>query len=231
MKKLQFLILSSLLCISVEAQEILIHEAPENYTYKAKRGPNLSHFEHLYVGTGSMFFTEETDSIELRYPQTWKWYLGYRYKKRLCEFVSLGIELEYAIETYDIKQNKKKGIPDTLIHKKEKIEIQKIGSDVYVRLNWKKRGNFMGTFLDLGLGYHHSFHFKYLLEDEINQIKRKTINKGYRMHEPWTLKYFARLGHNRFIMELSYNAGRSFRKRSAYPDFPPLGIALELALF
>src|SRR6185436_7902285 len=80
---------------------------------------------------------------------------GVRKKFKVGSCYSLGWELNVRQSIFKIKQADGKTFPDTLLNKAERMEFTSLGLGWFNRFNFDtKRGNYMGTFLDVGIfGY------------------------------------------------------------------------------
>jgi hypothetical protein len=230
MKKWIYLILL-LLSLNASAQKILLEEDPAVDTTDTDFGPNQRNFVHFYYGYG-MFFGKENKGAEIHNGNSYYLTAGLRYKHKITEFYSLGADLAYTNATYRLKQNSAKIVPDTLQHKKERLSWMYFNASVYNRFNFKKRGDILGSYIDIGAeaGYSFSFvHFYYDRADDGRAIKTRV--RGLDYFQPFYYSAFARLGFDRLSLSCSYRLSNLFKSKSNYPDLPPLCISLQLAIY
>lgn len=150
LKFILFLI-ATILFSDVYSQEIIIEKNLEENPYAQKEnGPNLKHFRHLYVDLEFFTGTGQTGT-HINYGSSYVTGAGFRYKLKLTELYSIGYDLGYTRFNYNIRQENSKFFPNNITHDKEKIVIHTLNLEFYNRINLKKRGNQIGTYIDFGV--------------------------------------------------------------------------------
>jgi hypothetical protein len=226
-----FVLTSLLLAVSfVRGQDLLLVDTVADYSQLDKTGPNLSHYAHAYFGLGlNIPLSDTTASILI--PSSYYTNFGIRYKKKICNYFAVGADLTYTFSRYKLKQDSAKIIPDTILHKKEYLNFNKLGIGVYTRFNFDKRGNKMGTFLDLGATGEWNMTATNLTKDKINDYRVIVRNKGMKPYEPFTYSVFARFGINRYVLTATYRLSSMYKSDYYKKELPPFSIGLEIGFF
>lgn len=150
LKYFLFLLLT-LIFADLHSQEIIIEKDLKKSPYaKEENGPNLKHFRHLYLDLEFFTGTGQTGT-RINYGSSYITGAGFRYKLKLTELYSIGYDLGYSRFNYNIRQESSKLFPNIIIHDKEKIVIHNLNLELYNRINLKKRGNQIGTYIDVGI--------------------------------------------------------------------------------
>ncbi len=115
-------------------------------------GANKTHYVHAYFNF--MFATppDEGNDADIFYGKSHSVSYGVRYRFKIADFFAIGAGLNYTYYAWHFKQTDTKRIPTSVIYDKEKLKINTLGADVFLRFNFGKRNNTVGNYLDLG-GY------------------------------------------------------------------------------
>jgi len=149
--KIFFFLVLSMIFADLFSQEIIIEKDLKESPYaKKENGPNLKHFRHLYLDLEFFTGTEQTGT-RINYGSSYVTGAGFRYKLKLTELYSIGYDLGYSRFNYNIRQENSKFFPNNIIHDKEKIVLHNLNLEFYNRINLKKRGNQIGTYIDIGI--------------------------------------------------------------------------------
>ncbi len=219
-----------LIVYSSFAQEILLSENVKGDTIQPTKGPNLKHYKHFYWSISFPFVTNE----DVAYTQpalTTINDLGLRFKRKLNNTFSVGTDFSFNWASYRIKQDIFKSIPDSTEHKREKFIINSVSPAVYARINFGKRGNSIGTYLDLGA--YGSFNVKraHYTYDEINDEIVKTTTSRLKYMEKYAYGLLARLGTNNFALTAKYRLSKPFTEESGFAELPKLAVGIEFGMF
>ncbi len=214
----------------VQAQKVLIEEEPPQDTIKENFGPNLKNFSHMYIGYGT-FWGKENTGAEIRNLQSYYLTIGGRSKYRINDFYSLGFEISFSNYTYRLKQLYNKQLPDNRIHKRERLSFNYINLGLYNRINFYKRGNVLGAYLDLGAegGFCFSFVHSYYDKTDAGNIRTRVRKLDY--YAPFYYSAFARLGYDRLTISCSYRFSHLFKTAYNYPDLPPITLSMQIGLY
>ena len=216
----------------LSAQEIMIHEDLRGDTLVPEFGMNRKHFRHAYVGSQIFLGEAEGPSGEIRTGLSWATEYGMRYKRRFSNVFSGGIEwsirrLEYIPKNWGMVYMHEWG--DL---KNERLLLMQTGLGLYQRINFqKRRGDYIGRFLDLGLYGNWNFfsrHIYIFKNTKDERVKVKTTHLSY--IEPFDYGVLARLGFGNFVIKGTYRFADHFKESSGLEEFPRFGFGLELGL-
>lgn len=225
-----------------KAQRKLLEEDVTSYDLqKPKNGPNLLHFTHWYVDFG--FFVPnpyQEDNQNVNFGKTHNFIIGYRYKIKATNWLAFGADAEYNSSTFNFKDNffiNNENL-DYLIHNKEKLRINNVGGEIFIRFNFGKRGNVIGKFIDFaGYGLV-NLYSKHIFVDKLsnptfyNSKNVKTINTKLNYLELFNYGTRMRLGNNRFAICISYRFSeilkKDFQKEYNNLDLPKLNVDLQI---
>jgi hypothetical protein len=226
-----FTITFLLVSLGAFSQDILLQQNVKADTIRPTRGANLKNFTYTYIGLGFPFNTSETANYT-KPGLSSSFDIGIRYKRKLTNYLALGLDLGLSSTSYKIKQNEPKTFPNTTVNDKEKFQVSTLAGSAFIRLNVGRRGNYIGNYLDLGTYYGWNF-----------QKKHKTINKneaGEKVKEATTkLKYIdgysygflARIGISRYAITAGYRLSDIFKLSYEMPELPRLIVGIEVGLF
>jgi len=238
MKRAVLIFIVVMLPLFFSAQTVLMEEYPGNDTIVPKWGKNLSHFIHIYFNYGVYADNFSNDKASSKIPGSSEIGLGLRYKKKITNFYSMGLDFNMNSTGFAIKQKNGKSFPDTIMYKRETINMSTLSLEYYNRINFDRRGNKIGKFLDLGIyGFFNpnSWHFTRMEYDTLSYGNTKTIEVKY--FRPDYLNNYgygvsARLGMNAFVLYARYRLTDLVRsdKYTGYPELPRMTIGIQLSL-
>jgi len=230
MKKILIIALL-LLSLGAFAQEILLQQNVKADTIRPTRGPNLKNFTYGYIGLGFPFYTNE--AVNYTKPGLSSAFnIGIRYKRRLTNYLALGLDLGLNSTAYKIKQKEPKTFPDNTVNDKEKFQISTLASSAFVRINVGRRGNYIGNYLDMGAYGGWNFQKKYKTintNDEGEKVKESTTQLKY--VENFSYGLLGRIGIGRYALTAGYRLSDIFKSSYAMPELPRLMVGVEVGLF
>ncbi len=231
MKKTAFLFLL-LASLSVSAQTVLLKVDRNEDRKVSDHGPNLKSFTHFYL-RGAMLASEDKPGARIIYGPSVNLALGVRVKFKVGDVYSLGYEIEAEYTDYKFKQEEGKLVPDTLIHKMNRLDYYSLSAGFYNRFNFDpNRGNFTGTFLDLGINGEWHYSIKSVAKDNMpDGTKQKTVTKNLGYVNNINARLFARLGFNHTSLYVSYRLMDVFKSGNSYPELPQIVAGIDLGLF
>ncbi len=175
---------------------------------------------------------ETNEGADIKIPNSQYFTIGYRYKKRLFQYLSLGTDIQYRTNYFSLKQNNNKILPDTVLHKKEKLIFKQIELSGFLRFNFsKRRGNFTGNYLDIGARESWTMQLTKKTIDNNNNLKTKIEVDGFEYYEAFNNYVFARIGINRYAVTGTYRLSNLFKTNSNYPELPEFSVGVEIGLF
>lgn len=230
MKNTLFVLLITL-SISAFSQEILLKQDVKADTVRPSFGPNLKNYLHGYLGLGFPFFTNEAVkytkpglSIDING--------GIRYKRKITNYVAVGLDLGLYLDAYKLKQSKEKVVPDTVSNDKEKLQFSSVSSSAFVRINVGRRGNYMGNYLDLGAYGSWNYIKKHkAVNENAEGEKVKVLTSRLHYIEDFSYGFLSRLGNGRYALTAHYRISDLFKARYSMPELPRLMIGFEFGLF
>ncbi|MDO7852176.1 hypothetical protein [Hymenobacter convexus] len=220
--------------LPARAQQVLVQANVANDTVKTTFGPNRRYFGHAYFGYGLLAgpagrgaeVRTGLASAELRG--------GGRFKVRFSQLVALNLDLGYAFQHYDLAQTDHKVVPAPTRHREEGLNLHQLYSEISLRLNAGRRGNSVGSYLDLIAGGGWVARTTHSTEDEpapgIGAVE--TTERGLPYLRRWTAGAGARLGFDRYALVARYRLTPAFGPAyAAWPELPRWALGVEIGLF
>ncbi|MBX7203365.1 MAG: hypothetical protein IT240_06750 [Bacteroidia bacterium] len=217
--------------LSAFGQEVLFLKDPAIDSIVPHWGPNRRHYIHPYIAIGMAIDGGEQGG-RIRQPHFFdETRFGFRYKRRLNGVFSLGGDLLYNVQNYSLRQDSLKILPDTLLYKKQRMLFHQLRGAVFIRINYDKRGNRLGNYIDLGA--YGDFNFAHIMYTRIknadNTLTRAKTSRlkyfnplGYGLH--------ARVGFNLFSCYVQYRLSDFFYPSKHLPELPRLTAGVEFFL-
>ncbi|MFO8087911.1 MAG: hypothetical protein R6T91_08965 [Bacteroidales bacterium] len=225
-----FLTISLILAVHfVDAQQILLEENVDYYDEEPEIGPNRKIFYHFYMSGGLSFgLSAQSKSPVSPWLSSYVDY-GFRYKRKLSEFYSLGVESFLSNKNFRLADKDRRTFPDERHYDREMVHLLTYGLGFYNRFNFGKRGNYIGNFLDLGVYGDWIFLSRYYYEDEYNDNQSRRISQ-YSPHYLKSLKYgvLARVGFNNIVVFGQYRLSELIDPNTGYEDLPLLTVGFQI---
>lgn len=219
-------------CFTLEAQTVLLSVDRSTDSIPVQRGPNLKKISHVFFNIG---FIAGADKLEspIIYGASIEYGFGFRKKYKISAVYSLGWELEANGKIFKIKQQGGKTFPDTTFNDVETLDYYILNIAFYNRINFDpNRGNFMGTFLDLGIKGGWNFQTTYVIKNDLpGGIKIKSEISGLPYVNHFNYDVFARIGRSHISLYASYRLSKLFNPEYAYQELPSITIGIEAAIF
>ena len=232
--KTQYLFLLMLLCsFSLSAQTVLLEIDTHEQQKKVDFGPNMKKFSHLTFHFGALA-SKDRLGAKIIYGSSINLSLGIRKKFRISGIYSLGYDIDAQYTDYKFKQEKGKRFPDTIFNNvSQRLDYSSISLGFYNRFNFDpSRGNFLGTFLDIGINGAFDYAVKKISKKESeNEIQSKSVLSHLPFVNKVNANAFARFGKGHFSFFSSYRLTKLFKPSYGYPDLPKLILGIDTALF
>lgn len=224
---------------TLSAQDVFLKETVPADSSEDIFGPGRRHYVHPFVSTGVAFGPPENDEAAIKFWGSGLFDIGVRYKLKILKRWEMGIGVKYALETFRIEQDSGKKIFGPVQHEKEKLILNDLSGTYYNRFVFGKRGDFVGTFLDLGVYGDLSLGKKQLTVDELQdpsssgfeEIKSK--RKGLTFVKDLHYGALARLGYNRWVLFARYRLSDLFKNggiSGEYPELPRFRAGVQIGL-
>lgn len=230
MKKIFTAILLSV-SLGAFSQDILLNQNVRADSIRPTRGPNLKHFTHFYVGLGFPVSTNGIENYTIPGLSTGL-DLGFRYKRRINNYLATGLELGINSTSFKLKQKEPKTVPDTILNNKEKLQISCLKSSGYIRINIGRRGNYIGNYLDVGAYGDWNFQKKHKTTNENEdgeKVRVSTTRLKYIENFSWGV--LARVSVSRYAFTAHYRLSDIYKSDMAVPELPRLIVGVEVGLF
>lgn len=241
MKKIPLLIiaLAFLPFKLVYSQHVLLEEDVRKYQLTSNDfGPNQKNFGHLYIGGGFMAMPSSSETAKIVYGKSNQFVIGYRYKLKLNEHLAVGSNLAFHARKFEIDQkNATKTFPDNRFHEEESLHINAFSLEPYFRINFGRRGNMVGRFLDIGAYGQYNYRSKHIYTDnyeatDVYAEQISVINFGLKYVEPLEYGANARIGNNNFVIYAQYRLSQLVLG-TPFPntlDLPPLIVGVQFGI-
>lgn len=163
MKKLIVLFVFMISVSLAYSQVVVLDEAVADTVKEKPFGPNQKHYVHSYYSFGTGFSLEDQTTIK-QIAGTFRFEFGIRYKYKISEHFALGSDLYFATDMHNFDLDQ----AQSAMYESEYYSLNSWGLSVFTRFNVGKRGNTLGTFVDL-LGYgqwNPGRYYTYFIEEE-----------------------------------------------------------------
>lgn len=246
MKQLLLILAFSLLTGTLYSQEIILDKDVEKQ-YSGKTGPNMRHYGHFYTAYGLVMDYDEQSGTAIEWWRSWQYFTGYRYKLKLLSFYAIGLDLSYKRTSYlfDIDENPfdiYNPLTTNLARDKHRLINNGIGLEFYHRINFGKRGNTLGKYLDTGIRGQWNFadveSILVINDDPDIPSQRQRIKKrGLSYVKPFSYGLTARIGFNKLIIYGNYRLSDYFEEEISenndvnIPELPRLSVGIQFVLF
>lgn len=220
--------------MAVFGQEVLLEEnvaadtVPENY------GPNERHYVHVYYQIGAVVGSAEGDSLEVMPGLSYEMAFGLRYKLRVTSWYALGLDLNVRNTRYRITQARNKNFPNTDQHKREALVDNTVALGVYQRFNFEKRGNVIGTYLDMGAYGSYGFAARHRYVNKLEQPNAdgakvsRVVNRNLDYLNAANYGVKARFGSGIVALYGAYRLSNLIQENRGFGEVPRMTIGLEI---
>lgn len=182
---------------SLMAQTVLLEQKVDSVYTKAKFGVNSTHFVHMYLGFGFVFGMPDEEITRFFFTNDYK--VGLRYKLRINNTFSTGADVEF--------NSRNISFPTHNNVKTEKYVIHDLKYDWFLRLNYGKRGDIMGKFIDIGVYGSTNLYSSEFHKIDVDNSQFKTQSYTYenlKYLENFNYGFLFRLGINQFVLFANY---------------------------
>lgn len=215
---------------SGSAQTVLFEDkAVVPDTIRSNWGPNSKHFIQGTFGFAWPVSPSGTGA-PLRYFVSGEINLGIRYRRQWASWFSTGAELKYNADIYRLKQIAGKTLPDSTLNDKERIGFQSFQAGLFLRFNLGKRGDRLGTYLDVGPYGDLYFISKHRRRNDMPNGEREIdITRRLEFAPIGGYGVRARIGIESFLLTVSYRISDLLDDSFTYPQLPRWKVGMEFA--
>ncbi len=221
---------------AAQAQQVLLRADVADDTLTNLTGPNRRYFGHFYVG-GGLVAGRSAAGAPLRYGlPSREIQLGARLKRRFTQNLAVVADVRYAYLRYGFDQTAAKVFPSSVLHKNEYLGLHQIQAEAGLRLNAGRRGNTVGSYLDLlAWGGWVAATARTTDDDPApgGPAAVSTTETGLPYLRRWTGGAGARLGFDRYALVARRRLAGALRPGAAPAgaDLPPWVLGIEIGLF
>jgi len=221
--------------LNLSAQKVLFENKVDPDDFYQTYGPNEKNFNHFYFGAGMQILQGETGAA-INYGTTYTKQIGLRYKRKLNNTFAIGYDLSWMKYNFNLKQDAEKLLPNSVINDREMLVLNNFCLELYYRINFGKRGNYMGTFIDMGGYGNWAYRNKHVTVNDFDDDpgllygRRIVTNRRLKYTQPFNYGVRGRIGINRFVIFCEYRLSGLFKEEFNLPEFPKLQIGLQIGL-
>lgn len=200
-------------------------------------GPNKKLFGYSTIGLGSTVGVAEGDMKSKIIPSS-NFNLGSLGRIRINNVLAIGTGFQYDRTAYLLDQNSSKVFPDSTEYDKQKLAFHSLQIAPFIRINFdwllgRKRGNFLGDYIDIGAYGGYSFGIRQVVkfEDETTNEKFRVVKRGMEYLDRLNYGWMARLGFNHFAFYGTYRLSNWVDQDKYSFAFPRITVGMQLAIF
>lgn len=204
-------------------------------------GPNKTYFVHSYMNLGFVTPPNSGNDVDFIYGKSHSFSYGIKYKYKIINIFSIGLGVNYNYQSWHLKQNSTKLIPNNVLYDKEKISINNIGAEFFLRFNYGVRKNTLGNYFDIAPYFEYAFNTKrkitikseeqdnilgekYLTQTNVNLNYIQKINYGMQI----------KLGFERVALFAKYRFSdiftNDFKKNVSTTELARLIVGIDISL-
>jgi opacity protein-like surface antigen len=204
-------------------------------------GPNSKFFQSGVLGFAWTMPINTNDSLEVTNDiNSNQLVFGNRYKLKLNEYFALGMDIVYMRQGFSIRQGNTNLLSPEHIHKKQRLAFHNLAVGGHVRINFQKRGDYLGSYVDLGAELHWVMAERHFTLDKVDPSQHQGAEKIriQSSHLDFTrdIQHYAvaRFGVNTIIASARYrfsdifNASENINNGMKLPELPRFSIGVEI---
>ena len=219
------------------AQNILFKQDVVFDTVPPKKGPNQRSFDHFYIGYGFFLDTQHFGALETVIGSSTQLVFGFRHKTKINNHYAIGYDINYNTAGYLIKQSPTKSFPTSINYKSERLLIRNFRLELYNRVNFGKRGNKIGKFMDIGAFGEYGFANALIVKNKLPETnafgstKVKMVNRNPNYVNKLNYGISARIGNNRVALYATYRLSEMFIASYSYPETANLIVGVKVGFY
>ncbi|TND09073.1 MAG: hypothetical protein FD123_1476 [Bacteroidetes bacterium] len=196
-------------------------------------GPNRRIFAQAVASVG--LFADNGDP-GARTRRAYSFQAGGRMKLKLWSWEALTLDVYWKMQRWNLEQKPGKLLPDGNLHQRELIVTHSLSGDFCNRINIGRRGDVLGTYVDLGVYGDYVFHSVHVMKDLYldpavsGKESQLTKNFGLPYMAPLNYGFKARAGNGWMNIFAMYRVSGIFKNEytSLYPQLPRITIGIEI---
>lgn len=203
-----------------------------------KYGENRRWFVHQTYGLYARFGPNETGAKTLGRSIMFDY--GVQTKLKLWKWDALCLNVNVGQERWSLAQDSQKILPDTLLHKTERFQFNRLQGELCNRVNLNRhRGNIIGTYLEFGVYGNRMYHNLHITRDSVDAtpvsgpklVKTRETQLPY--INPMQYGFVARFGSEYFALSATWRVSDYFKNNEtyAYPELPRLWFGIVLSAY
>lgn len=232
MKKIISLILFLHFALAGYSQTILMQDSNPMAAYEVKKnGPNLQNYGQWFIGFGAVTPVGASSDNTI-FGKSLLFDFGYRYRYRVSNFFNTGFDVSYYLQGNRLNDAGMEKVFDGLVHTRENLVQNELRLSPFLRFNLTpKRGNYLGTYVDLGSYIAWNFIPVFRAVDtRLNNNENRSYNRQFDpMQKRYDYGLTGRIGRNKLIVFAHYRLS-DLLKSSNLPDLPRLAVGIQFGL-
>lgn len=218
-----------------------VNQWKKSIEHENKFGPNGKYFFSGVYGIALIAGRPASDSLQLKSDElSNQLFIGYRGKLKLTEYVALGGDLLYFRQAFKLLQSETHNVLSPgKSNAMQRLTLHDLTAGIHLRLNFGKRGDYLGKYIDLGGEMHTVFWHRLLTKNYTDPTQNNggKIEKVIQSQLNYirTFQEFAvvRIGWSAISISARYRLNGMFRPSNAIhggvalPELPRFSIALE----
>lgn len=201
-------------------------------------GENRRWFVHQTYGLYTRFGPNEAGAKTLG--RSVQYNYGFQTKLKLWSWDALCLNINVGQERWVLAQDSTKVLPDTLLHKTERFQFNRLQGEFCNRINLNRhRGNIIGTYLEFGVYGNWMYHNLHITRDSIDATATtgpklvKTRENKLPYINPLQYGFVARFGSEYFALSASWRVSDYFKSNEtfSYPELPRLWFGIVLSTY
>ncbi len=202
-----------------KAQSVLMEQDVNQDTIIPEKGPNRKHFSSVYFSGGFILGPQAADtSIQMDGMKSWEMRFGFYNKFKVTNWYSMVLDAAYHRQAFYTET-------ESDITRYDKLIMNNVSAGFMNRINFGKRGDRVGNYLELGVSSDFAFMIRKKTyttldsdTDHFNSLKQTWNNPDY-VND---LNYYGdvRLGFNHYVVYGRYRLSEIFNEGAKGAQMP-----------
>ena len=218
------------------SQNVIMKETIDTTKKVEAVGPNRKHFGHLITAYGFGIQSNNTE-YTIKPFGSGNYFLGYRNKQRINKTFAYGFSIAYNYRNFHLLPKLTDTLPGPFRFDKESIKFNNIYFDLYQRINYGRRGNSLGKFIDVGFYGEYAFSTVYSVKHNLpannnmqaNKVALKYKNLNYL--NPFNYGLTLRIGFDKYVFFGNYRISNCVKGNTVMKELPRISAGVEIAMY